>query len=90
MTPAQATEALALGLSGVAVGRALIMNPAWVELARSGDADSIATTLDPAQVPELRIPAKLWGIIQAVTGWFTLAPRSPTAADWHPSRSQQP
>lgn len=81
MTPAQAAEALALGLSGVAVGRALIINPDWVERAQSGDANSIATTLDPAQVPELQIPAKLWGIIQAVTGWFTLTPRSPTAAE---------
>jgi 2,4-dienoyl-CoA reductase-like NADH-dependent reductase (Old Yellow Enzyme family) len=81
MTPAQATEALGLGLSAVAVGRALIINPAWVELAQSGDADSIANTLDPAQVLELRIPAKLWGIIQAVTGWFTLTTRSPTVAD---------
>jgi len=81
MTPAQAAEALALGLSGVAVGRALIINPDWVERAQSGDANSIATTLDPAHVPDLHIPAKLWGIIQAVTGWFTLAPRSPTAAE---------
>ena len=74
MTPGQAADALALGLSAVAVGRALIINPDWVELAHSCEANSIATTLDPAQVPDLHIPEKLWGIIQAVTGWFTLVP----------------
>jgi len=74
MTPGQAADALALGLSAVAVGRALIINPDWVELANSCEANSIATTLDPAQVPDLHIPEKLWGIIQAVTGWFTLVP----------------
>jgi 2,4-dienoyl-CoA reductase-like NADH-dependent reductase (Old Yellow Enzyme family) len=75
MTPAQASEALSRGLSGVAVGRALVINPNWVERAVAGDIASIETTLDPALVPELQIPAKLWGIIQAVTGWFTLRPR---------------
>ena len=75
MTPEQASEALASNLSGVAIGRALIINPDWVERAQAGDAASIQTTLDPTVVPDLVIPEKLWGIIQAVTGWFTLAPR---------------
>lgn len=75
MTPEQASEALASSLSGVAIGRALIINPDWVERAQAGDAASIRTTLDPAVVPDLVIPEKLWGIIRAVTGWFTLTPR---------------
>jgi 2,4-dienoyl-CoA reductase-like NADH-dependent reductase (Old Yellow Enzyme family) len=72
LIPAQADAALALGLSGVAVGRGLIINPNWVELAQAENDSSIATTLDPALVSDLGIPAKLWGIIQAVSGWFTL------------------
>lgn len=83
MTPAQASDALALGLSAVAVGRALIINPDWVELACSGEANAIATTLDPAQVPDLHIPEKLWGIIQAVTGWFTLVPPAAERSTQH-------
>ncbi|MDB5587245.1 MAG: NADH-flavin oxidoreductase/NADH oxidase [Devosia sp.] len=74
LTPFQASEALSLGLSGIAVGRGLVINPDWVERAQAGDAASIETTLDPAVVPSLVIPEKLWGIIQAMTGWFTLAP----------------
>lgn len=74
LTPAQASEALSFGLSGIAVGRGLVINPDWVERAQAGDAASIETALDPALVPSLVIPEKLWGIIQATTGWFTLAP----------------
>ncbi|MDB5507358.1 MAG: NADH-flavin oxidoreductase/NADH oxidase [Devosia sp.] len=73
LTPAQASAALAIGLSGVAVGRGLVINPDWVERAQGGDALSIATTLDPAQVTDLGIPAKLSRIIEAMTGWFPLA-----------------
>lgn len=75
LTPAEATQALSIGLSGIAIARGLVINPDWVERAQAGDAESIATTLDPERVPELTIPAKLWGIIQAMTGWFALAPR---------------
>lgn len=75
LTPDQASEALSAGLSGVAVGRGLVINPDWVERAQAGDAASIETSLDPALVPRLVIPGKLWGIIQAMTGWFNLAPR---------------
>jgi 2,4-dienoyl-CoA reductase-like NADH-dependent reductase (Old Yellow Enzyme family) len=81
LIPAQADKALALGLTGVAVGRGLIINPDWIELARAERDTSIDTTLDPADVSDLKIPGKLWGIIQAVTGWFTLAPRTAAAAE---------
>lgn len=82
LTPAQASEALAVGLTGVAIARALVINPEWVEHAQAGKPEAISTTLDPAHVPELTIPAKLWGIIQAMTGWFTLAPQ-PAARSEH-------
>jgi 2,4-dienoyl-CoA reductase-like NADH-dependent reductase (Old Yellow Enzyme family) len=71
-TPGQAEQALARGLSLVAVGQGLIMNPDWVELAQTDRADEIVTTLDVATLPDLALPAKLWGIIDAATGWFTI------------------
>lgn len=69
-TPEQAEKALDLGLSAVAIGQALIMNPNWVQLAQSGRADEINLEIDPENVAELAIPDKLWGVIEATTGWF--------------------
>lgn len=70
--PEQAEQALATGLALVAVGQGLVMNPDWVELARTGKAAQIETTLDLAEAPALAIPAKLAGFIGILTGWFTL------------------
>jgi 2,4-dienoyl-CoA reductase-like NADH-dependent reductase (Old Yellow Enzyme family) len=70
-TPAQAEAAIASGLSLVAIGQGLVMNPDWLELARDGRADEIQTAIDPAKVARLVLPAKLWATIQAATGWFT-------------------
>lgn len=70
-TPAEAEAALALGLSMVALGKALVMNPDWVKLAQEAPR-RIATRLDPAKVPGLRLPARLWAGIQALPGWFQI------------------
>ncbi len=78
-TPEQAEQALALGLSVVAVGQGLVMNPDWVELAQSGRADQIETTLDPAQISALVLPEKLWAVIDALTGWFNVTPKAKLA-----------
>ncbi|VWC57454.1 NADH-dependent flavin oxidoreductase [Burkholderia lata] len=79
-TPAQAEAALALGLSVVAVGKGLVMNPAWVEQAMHGEAAAIRTQLNPGDVPQLVIPDKLWGVIDAMKGWFPVHREEPTAA----------
>ncbi len=71
-TPRQAEEALELGLSLVAVGQGLVINPDWVELAEEGRDDQIQIALNPARVSQIAIPTKLWGVIEATTGWFTL------------------
>ena len=71
-TPDQAEQALAIGLSLVAVGQGLVMNPDWVEQARNGKAAQIATALDLTEAPALAIPGKLAGVIGAMTGWFAL------------------
>jgi len=79
-TPAQAEAALALGLSVVAVGKGLVMNPAWVEQAMRGEAAAIRTQLNPVDVPQLVIPDKLWDVIDAMKGWFPVRRNEPTAA----------
>ncbi|WP_206120806.1 NADH-dependent flavin oxidoreductase [Rhizobium laguerreae] len=71
-TPEQASRALELGLSLVAVGQGLVINPNWVELATSGQENLIAAALSPSNVPKIELPAKLWGVIQAATGWFKI------------------
>ncbi len=79
-TPDDAESALAKGLALVAIGQGLVMNPEWVELARDGAVTAIATALDASRVPQLAIPDKLWGVIQAARGWFPMAdPAAPAA-----------
>jgi 2,4-dienoyl-CoA reductase (NADPH2) len=71
-TPNDAETSLATGLSLVAIARGLVMNPDWIELASEGREAEIATVLYPGDVPQLAIPDKLWGVIQATEGWFPL------------------
>lgn len=71
-TPDQARQALALGLSLVAIGKGLVMNPDWVEDARADRADRIVTELDLKRADKLAIPAKLQTVISATAGWFPL------------------
>ncbi|BCV40835.1 NADH-dependent flavin oxidoreductase [Shewanella algae] len=72
--PSEAEEALSLGLSFVAVGKGLVMNPQWVELAQHQRVSEIDTELSSSKVSEIVIPDKLWGVIDASrgNGWFPL------------------
>lgn len=79
-TPEDAEKALAVGLSLVAIGQGLVMNPTWVELASEDRSAEIATVLDAALVPQLAIPDNLWGVIQMAKGWFALAEAAQPAA----------
>lgn len=72
LTPHQAEKALGLGLSLVALGKGLVINPKWVELAQKDCADEIVTELDLEQVPELVIPDKLGQVIEVTKGWFPI------------------
>ncbi|MDR7307848.1 NADH-dependent flavin oxidoreductase [Rhodoferax saidenbachensis] len=72
-TPGDAEKALTVGLSLVAIGQGLVMNPKWVELASEGREAEITTMLDSEHVPLLAIPDSLWNVIRAMKGWFTLA-----------------
>jgi hypothetical protein len=46
------------------------MNPNWIELSTSGQEDQIEFEVKTSNVPDIELPAKLWGVIQAATGWF--------------------
>jgi 2,4-dienoyl-CoA reductase-like NADH-dependent reductase (Old Yellow Enzyme family) len=71
-TPAQARKALDLGLSVVALGQALVMNPDWVAQARD-DADEMGPlSIGPDDLASLAIPSKLWRIIESAPGWFPI------------------
>ena len=69
-TPAEAERAIESGLCLVAVGQGLVMNPTWVELAQSDRRNDIARSVGASDVERLAIPAKLWTVIEATTGWF--------------------
>jgi 2,4-dienoyl-CoA reductase-like NADH-dependent reductase (Old Yellow Enzyme family) len=63
-----AIEAINMGLSLVAVGHGLIINPNWVELASNEEkADEV---LSMSKADELAIPKKLQKFIQVATGFF--------------------
>ncbi|MYN26966.1 NADH-dependent flavin oxidoreductase [Duganella levis] len=69
-TPAQADSALNTGLSLVAVGQSLVINPDWVACARNGRASDVRLSISAADVPRTGIPSKLWDVIKATPGWF--------------------
>ena len=72
-TPGQARDAMALGLPLVAVGKGLVMNPRWVELAHAGRDHEIDTALDlSGEAGDLQVPDKLWSAILATPGWFPI------------------
>jgi 2,4-dienoyl-CoA reductase-like NADH-dependent reductase (Old Yellow Enzyme family) len=71
-TPEQAQKAIALGLSLIAIGQGLVMNPDWVALAMTDRAEQIETALRPSKVPQIAIPTRLWKMIEATTGWFAI------------------
>lgn len=72
--PEQAQRALELGLSLIAVGQGLVMNPEWVELAQSERDHEIAVALSPSMASAIVLPGKLWNIIRATRGWFEIRP----------------
>jgi len=71
-TPDQAVASLALGLPLVAIGKAIVMNPDWVELAANNQVDQISTELGIEKDSELHIPDLLWHEIKIRKGWFLI------------------
>ncbi|GLY62750.1 hypothetical protein Pcaca05_36070 [Pectobacterium carotovorum subsp. carotovorum] len=71
-TPNQAAEALELGLPLVAIGKNLVVNPDWIELAEKGHSEEIDIALDQSKIVYSDIPSKLWEVINATPGWFDI------------------
>ena len=68
-TPAMADQVVGYGVSMVAIGRTLIVNPDWVELTQNGKEDKITSILKLATVQEKKIPSKLMKIFEKIEGW---------------------
>ena len=68
-TPAMADQVVDYGVSMVAIGRTLIVNPDWVELTQNGEEDKITSILKLATVQEKKIPSKLMTIFEKLEGW---------------------
>ncbi|WP_027109044.1 NADH-dependent flavin oxidoreductase [Lacticigenium naphthae] len=58
------------GIPLLALGRALIYEPDWVQKYESGHADTIRTYLTPDSKEERHIPYGLWDKVLSVPGWF--------------------
>ncbi|MEK3718177.1 NADH-dependent flavin oxidoreductase [Paenibacillus sp. FSL R7-0333] len=67
---ADALKSLDSGISLVALGRPLLIEPDWVQKLAGGRADEIKTELDPAAQAELVIPDYLWGALVNTPGWL--------------------
>jgi 2,4-dienoyl-CoA reductase-like NADH-dependent reductase (Old Yellow Enzyme family) len=76
-TPAQAEAALDMGLSLVAVGQGLVINPDWMAHARVGHESDIQLSISAGDVSPASIPRKLWAVIAATPGWFNVTAPSP-------------
>ncbi|SHK83527.1 NADH-dependent flavin oxidoreductase [Chryseobacterium polytrichastri] len=71
-TPAMADQVLDYGVSMVAIGRTLIINPNWVELVESGEEEKIDSILKLNTVEDKKIPAKLIVIFEDLKGWVSI------------------
>jgi 2,4-dienoyl-CoA reductase-like NADH-dependent reductase (Old Yellow Enzyme family) len=67
-TPDDVLKAIELGLSLVAIGQALVINPNWMDLTVKGE--PIEEALSISKRAELAVPEKLWTVIDAAKGWF--------------------
>ncbi|MCR8928812.1 NADH-dependent flavin oxidoreductase [Priestia megaterium] len=64
--------ALDKGTSLAAIGHTLIMNPDWVKKVQNGKESEIETALKASKIKEIKIPEKLWNVIQASGPWFNI------------------
>ncbi|MFD2329078.1 NADH-dependent flavin oxidoreductase [Cohnella sp. GCM10020058] len=71
-TPEDVVQALATGIPLVGLGRAMLLNPDWVEKVRTGRQADITTMLSRSSQKTLRIPDVMWGMITSVPGWFNV------------------
>lgn len=71
-TPYEASALLDNGLSMVALARAIVINPNWVELVESGESDKISDVLSLSDVEKKKVPAKLMKIFEKLNGFVKI------------------
>lgn len=72
-TPAEANDALELGLDLVAIGRSMVINPHWARWAAEGRESEITMVLDTSKAEEKKIPEGIISIVHNTTGWIRKA-----------------
>lgn len=72
-TPKEAAKALQTGVSLIAIGRELVVDPDWAVKTMEGREAEIATTLTKDDQQKLVVPDPMWRTILHVPGWFPLA-----------------
>ncbi|UOF89600.1 NADH-dependent flavin oxidoreductase [Fodinisporobacter ferrooxydans] len=72
-TADDALKALQTGVSLLALGRELIMDPDWVEKIEQGRESEIDTTMTKHDQARLVVPDPLWQAIMNTPGWFPVA-----------------
>jgi 2,4-dienoyl-CoA reductase-like NADH-dependent reductase (Old Yellow Enzyme family) len=72
-TPEEAAKALRTGVSLIAIGRELVVDPDWAEKTMEGREAEIATALTKDDQQKLVVPDPMWQTILHVPGWFPFA-----------------
>ncbi len=80
-TPKMANQVLDYGISMVALGRTLVINPDWVELVKNGDEEKITSILTLDAREDKKIPAKLIAIFEELKGWVPMEEEAEKMAD---------
>lgn len=70
LTAEDAFHAMETGIEFIALGRALVIDPEWVEKTRAKKYGEIETVLDLNGKDRLDIPGRFWKVINSVPGWF--------------------
>ncbi|APX71243.1 NADH-dependent flavin oxidoreductase [Companilactobacillus allii] len=71
-TPDQAEEALNEGLDLAAIAHGLVVNPDWAEKVKTGDTEDIEQQLHISQLDNMKLPDKLWQVLQNSGDWFDI------------------
>lgn len=71
-TPDDAMKALESGITFIALGREIIMEPEWVRKVKEDKIKEIRTTMSKQHREILNIPAPLWDAIMNTPGWFPI------------------
>ena len=69
-TEAEGRDALATGVDFITLGRALIIEPEWVQKVAAGSGSTIRTTLKSEDREALTMPPPFWITIWNAPGWF--------------------